>query len=205
MFSESDILTLREKVKPYLTEKRYSHTLAVEKEAAYLGSIYLPEKIAELRVSALLHDVTKKCDFEKQLQYCSEFGIINSNYDMLSPKVFHAKTAAELIKRDFPGYATDEVVRGVRWHTTGREGMDLFESIVYLADYIEETRTFPECVALRDYFRRGIENGEDKTELFFRTMIRSFDNTIGELIGENAPIDPDTVGARNYFIRRTAG
>ena len=79
MFSESDILTLREKVKPYLTEKRYSHTLAVEKEAAYLGSIYLPEKIAELRVSALLHDVTKKCDFEKVLQKIRRCFIMTAN------------------------------------------------------------------------------------------------------------------------------
>ena len=58
--TESDISALREKVRDYLTEKRYAHTLAVEREAQFLGGIYLPEKIKELRCAALLHDITKK-------------------------------------------------------------------------------------------------------------------------------------------------
>lgn len=200
--TESDILALREKVRGYLTEKRYLHTLAVEREAARLGELYLPEKIAELRCAALLHDITKRCDFEKQLQYCSEFDIIVGDYDTLSPKTFHSKTAAALAIRDFPEFATDDVLSGVRWHTTGHDNMTVFEAIVYLADYIEDTRTFPDCVKLRKYFYDGLEAGDDKEMLLYRTMIKSFDMTIRGLIDDNAPIDVDTVSARSFYIKR---
>lgn len=202
VIEESDILFLREAVKSYLTEKRYLHTLAVEREAARLGELYLPEKTAELRCAALLHDITKKCDLEKQLQYCEEFDIIMGDYDILSPKTFHSKTAAAVAARDFPELATPDVISGVRWHTTGHDNMTVFEAIVYLADYIEDTRSFSDCVELRDYFYTGLAAGEDKNELLCRTMIRSFDMTVSGLIEEGAPIDSDTVQARSFYISR---
>lgn len=201
---ESDIRELRRKIKPYLSEKRYAHTLAVERCAARLGEIYLPGKIMKLRASALLHDITKRLDLEKQLQYCERFDIIISTFDMMSPKTFHARTAAALIPEDFPDFADPEIISGVRWHTTGHCGMTVFEAIVYLADYIEETRTFPDCVELRRYFYGGLSAGDDPMTLLFRTMVRSFDMTVKCLIKDGGAIDLDTVGARNYYLRLTA-
>ena len=192
---------LRERVRDYLKPKRYLHTLAVEEEAARLGELFLPDRINALRAAALLHDITKRDDLEKQLQYCSEFGIIYDVLEKSSPKLFHAKTAAELARRDFAEFVDDEIISGIRWHTTGREQMTAFESIVYLADYIEKTRTFPDCVELRRYFWDGVaEPGADVAEHFKKTMVLSFDMTIRNLIEENAPIDRDTVAARNRFI-----
>ncbi len=199
--TEEKLSFLREKVKEYQTEKRYLHTLAVEREAAALGEIYLPDKIPHLRCSALLHDITKVLSLEKQLQYCQKFDIMVRNGDELSPKIFHAKTAAEVAKRDFPDFVNEEILSGVRWHTTGRRNMTVFECIVYLADYIEDTRTFEDCVKLRNYFYSRIRNdGADKEEVLFSTMITSFDMTIKNLMEEGALIDSDTVEARNYFI-----
>ena len=192
---------MRERVRDYLKPKRYLHTLAVEEEAARLGELFLPDRINALRAAALLHDITKRDDLEKQLQYCSEFGIIYDVLERSSPKLFHAKTAAELARRDFAEFVDDEIISGIRWHTTGREQMTAFESIVYLADYIEKTRTFPDCVELRRYFWDGVaESGADAAEHFKKTMVLSFDMTIRNLIEENAPIDRDTVAARNRFI-----
>ena len=84
--------------------------------------------------------------------------------------------------------------------------MTVFESIVYLADYIEETRTFPDCVELRRYFRDGINSpGVDRDEHFKKTMVLSFDMTIRSLIEDNMPIDRDTVAARNRFLLELRG
>ena len=193
---------LRERIKPYLTEKRYAHTLAVEREVSRLADIYLPEKKGELRCAALLHDITKILSFENQLQYCEKFDIIVRNSDKMSPKIFHAKTGAAVAAADFPEFVNAEIISGIRWHTTGRAGMTLFESLVYLADYIEETRTFDDCVELREFFYDGLAGGRiTKEELLVTTMIKSFDMTIRMLIEEGSLIDSDTVEARNYFVK----
>ncbi|MBR4933501.1 MAG: bis(5'-nucleosyl)-tetraphosphatase (symmetrical) YqeK [Clostridia bacterium] len=200
VYTEEDIVSLREQIRPYLTEKRYGHTLAVEREAEYLGEIYMPEKVMKLRAAALLHDITKMCVSEKQLQYCSEFGIITSEYDILAPKTLHAKTAAALVGRDFPLFDDAEITDGVRWHTTGRDAMSVFEAIIYLADYIEDTRTFPDCVELRRYFREAIASGEDKYVVLYRTMVKSFDMTMRNLLEDGKLVCEDTVRARNHYV-----
>jgi predicted HD superfamily hydrolase involved in NAD metabolism len=194
---------LQELVKPYLTEKRYAHTLSVMKEAVKLGKLLLPdepEKINKLAASALLHDITKKDDTKRQLQYCEEFGIIIDESEMFSPAVFHAFTGAEVAKRDFSEFTDDEILAGIRWHTTGRDGMTIFEAIIFLADYIEETRTFDDCIAVRKYFYDKISSCSDKIKVLRDTMIYAFDLTIKGIIDDGGVIDSHTVAARNYFI-----
>ena len=96
-----------------------------------------------------------------------------------------------------------EILSGIRWHTTGHDGMTDFEAIIYLADYIEETRTFPDCVALREVFYDGKERDAcGMLRHFTETMIRSFDLTVENLISEGMQIDADTIAARNYYIRK---
>ncbi len=201
MYTNAMLDELRERIRPYLKPKRYEHTLAVEREAARLGEIYLPDEVLSLRAAALLHDITKRLDLNEHLKICEEFGIIIGKSPEKEKKLFHSKTAIPVIKRDFEGFYDEKILSGVRWHTTGRSGMSVFECIVYLADYIEETRTFSDCLELRQYFYGMLDCGTlSKEEVLRLTMIKSFDMTIKCLIEENAPIDIDTVSARNYFV-----
>ncbi|MBR2024555.1 MAG: hypothetical protein IKA02_01960, partial [Clostridia bacterium] len=74
---------------------------------------------------------------------------------------------------------------------------------IYLADYIEETRTFEDCIKLRNYFYDNIKNADtydEKIEVLRKTMVISFDYTIKNLIDEGKRIDKDTINARNYFV-----
>jgi len=202
ILTDEEVAALSERVRPYLTGKRYEHTVAVAEEAARLGELFLPGRINNLRAAALLHDITKRADFQKQLQYCEEFGIIIRSDDMLSPTVFHAITGAALAQRDFADITDGEIISGIRWHTTGRAGMTVFDSIIYLADYIEPTRTFDDCIRVRRCFWDGIREGRDKTEVLCETMILSFDMTIENLLREGALIDRETIAARNDFLKR---
>lgn len=202
-FTEEQLASLREKISSIMSAKRFYHTAEVEKMAARIGKIYAPEKIDVLRAAALLHDITKEYPTEKQLQICREFGIITSKQDILTPKTFHAKTAAVLIPALYPEFADSEVVSAVRWHTTGREDMTLLEKIVYLADYIDESRKFDDCVKLRNIFWDACpENmsAEERDRHLTKTLLVSFDMTLAGLISENAPISDDTFKARNALI-----
>lgn len=200
---EEKLRSLRNRVESFMDGKRYYHTLGVERESMALARLFMPEEEERLRIAALLHDITKQLPVEKQLKICEEFGIMVGKELLASPKLFHAQTGRAVAERDFSEYADETVLRAIRYHTTGRAGMSLFESLIYLADYIEDTRTFADCVRLRSYFYSGIgkaESAPEKREVLRKTMILSFDMTIKNLMEENAPIDRDTVEARNYFI-----
>ena len=61
--TEEKLEELRQKVRGYLTEKRYAHTLAVEHEAACLGKLFMPDDINRLRAASLLHDIRHRKHF----------------------------------------------------------------------------------------------------------------------------------------------
>lgn len=197
------ILQLRELVTADMSPKRARHTLAVEQMAARLSVLYCPEKEQMLRVAALLHDVTKEWSTERHAAFLEEHGITPTAMDLAAPKTLHAKTAALLIPEQYSEYASDEVISAVRYHTTGREDMTLCEQIVYLADYIDDSRTFPDCVTLRNAFW-GVEpenmTQEQREAHLLRVLVQSFDMTIAGLIEDGAPVSVDTFLARNSLI-----
>lgn len=206
--SEQMLNDLRERVRPMMSDKRYAHTCAVERMVVRLGELYCPEQLPELRAAALLHDITKQETLEKQLQLCEKFGIMVAAGDRLSPKTFHAKTAAAMISHDFKEFATDTVISAVRWHTTGRPGMRLTEQLLYLADYIDDTRTFVDCVRLRELFFHAdvaAMSQEERIHHLEDVLILSFDMTVRALLDDGALISTDTMEARNdLLIRRAA-
>ena len=183
-------------------EKRYKHTIGVANEALNLGRIFMPNKAEKLYLTGLLHDITKEYSTEAQLVLCDKYKLkIDKN---IAPKLLHSKTGAELARELYGDtYVDDEVYNGIFYHTTGRAEMTLFEIIIYLADYIEEGRTFEDCVYLRNYFYDKIDSAksyEEKLEVLRKTMVLSFDLTIKNLIDEGKRIDKDTIDSRNYFL-----
>lgn len=196
-----DFDCISDAVKGLTNEKRFLHTQGVEKEALKLAMIFIPQKAEKLRLAGILHDITKNFTTEKHLQLCEKYGI-SVDVNNLVPKLLHSKTGCEYARRLFGDELVDnEVYNGIYYHTTGRKNMTLFEAIIYLADYIEEGRTFEDCVYLRNYFYSELEKQEDKLEVLRKTMVLSFDLTIAGLIKEGKPIDSDTIDARNYFLK----
>ncbi len=198
---------LREQIMNRMSLKRFRHTVAVEEMAARLCALFCPDCTMELRAAALLHDITKELGTEAQMELCRTYGLPVTEFDRLAPKTFHARTAAARIVVDFVPFATETVVNAVRWHTTGHMGMTLTEKLLYLADYIDDSRTFSNCVILRRYFF-GAEpekmNGEERLALLRDTLILSYDMTVRDLMDEGLPIAPDTVAARNELIAERA-
>lgn len=197
---------LRDALAKRISPKRFRHTLGVEREIERLGQLYLPAKILPLRAAALLHDVTKELSPQEQIALCEKYGIPITRVDRISPKTFHAKTACPVIKREFPEFATDEILDAVRKHTTGAAEMSVFAKLLYLADYIEDTRTFPDCITLRSLFWDGVKNtdGSEKAllDLLDKTLLISFDMTVTCLIRENAAISTETMEARNALVEK---
>ena len=185
-----------------MSEKRFSHTLGVEREIIRLAQLYVPNKVNMLSAAALLHDVTKEYTAQRQLDIIGSFGLDVEYYSWQSKKIYHSLTASLLIPTEYSEYADPELIHAVSVHTTGCADMNIYDKLLYLADYIEDTRTFDDCVELRRYFWEGIERGEDKHRHLDRTLLLSFDMTMRDLIENGAIISDKTVDARNSLIRQ---
>lgn len=202
-FGEAELTALRQRILSEMSPKRYHHTAAVEDMVVRLATLYCPEEIPALRAAALLHDITKEYDIPTQMTLLTEAGQPPAQGEEFAHKTFHARTAALLIPDNYPAFNCETVVNAVRWHTTGREDMTLTEELLYLADYIDDSRLFPDCVRLRSFFWDAHPERmtmEDRLVHLRRTLIMSFDMTMRALLAECAVISPDTALARNRLV-----
>ena len=202
-FGEAELTALRQRILSEMSPKRYHHTAAVEDMVVRLATLYCPEEIPALRAAALLHDITKEYDIPTQMTLLTEAGQPPAQGEEFAHKTFHARTAALLIPDNYPAFNCETVVNAVRWHTTGREDMTLTEELLYLADYIDDSRLFPDCVRLRSFFWEAHPERmtmEDRLVHLRRTLIMSFDMTMRALLAECAVISPDTALARNRLV-----
>lgn len=126
--------------------KRLPHIRGTEETAVRLALRWGadPEK---MRRAAILHDCTKYASLEEHLAICARYGVELDELERSAVKLLHAKSGAALAKYVFG--QDDEVFTAILYHTTGRGNMTLAEKILYLADYIEPCRDFPEVDELR--------------------------------------------------------
>ena len=80
-------------------------------------------------------------------QLSDKYGIIADTVEKEEPQLLHAMTGAAL-SRELFGIG-DEVYGAIRWHTTGRPGMNRLEKILYLADAMEPGRAYDGVEKLR--------------------------------------------------------
>lgn len=187
-----------------ISEKRIRHTLGVAEAAKALAITHFPEldlKMVEL--AALMHDYTKEYPLERHLELCALFGVELTEEDIQNHKLLHAKTGAMLAKDSFN--LPDDACSAVYWHTTGRPNMTPFETVIYLADYIEEFREDSDCVKLREYYKKCMAKEADRSVALTKTLVRSFDTTLKHLIASEKTINENTFAARNYYLKQLTG
>ena len=193
---------LRLSVKDRLSIFRWSHTEGVERMAARISKILAPDKEYELRASALLHDITKEKKIDEQIDICARYGYNLREDEMGSPAILHAITASLIIPDEYAEFATDGIISAVRWHTTARENMTLGEKIIYLADYIEDTRKYDECIALRHAFFDACPEKmaeEDALRHLDKVILRSLEMTVEDIRAKGGTICAETLAAKEYF------
>ncbi|MGL4772467.1 MAG: bis(5'-nucleosyl)-tetraphosphatase (symmetrical) YqeK [Clostridium sp.] len=175
-------------LKDCLKPSRYMHVLGVvsiSKKLANLNGV--SEEKAE--IAALCHDIAKNLHIE-ELKKIIEDNQIELTYDEeASPQLWHSIVAPIEAKKKFE-IEDEDILEAARWHTTGRENMSTLEKIVYIADMIEPSRTFPGVEELREATLRNLDEG----------VLKGLNHTINFLMSNNFPIDINTIKARNYLI-----
>lgn len=200
-FSKEQMQMLKSKVKERLSEKRFLHTLAVKDMAKRLSFFCLPEYTEELTAAALLHDITKEFTKEEEQEAISSFNIELDSEDIKSPGIIHSFTAPFIIKRDFPDFATERILSAVRNHTVGAADMSVFDKIIFLADFIEETRAYEASAQVRSFVLENMGvNLENNVKILNTACIMEIDSTISHLITNKKRINFKNILTRNALL-----
>lgn len=170
-----------------LKPSRVPHVLGTEETAAKLALRWgIDEETA--RRAALLHDCTKILNREQHLALCRQYTIELDKIELREEKLLHAKTGAAVASEIFG--AGDDIRQAISYHTTGKADMTTLEKIIYLADYIEPTRSFCDLTKLR---RLAMEDLD-------RAMLLSFTMSVDELIRKGGVVHPNSIQARDYLV-----
>ncbi len=171
------------KLKSYLTENRYLHTMRVAQKALELNR-QLDLEESRVMTAAILHDCAKyltRADW-------SRYGFQNkANYP---ESVVHAFLGAAVAKQDFR-VKDAEILDAIRYHTTGRPRMSRLEQLIYMADSIEDGRENAD--ALRQTAERDFEQG-------FRECLQS---NYRYTLRHHSTVSPLTEECLNYYLGET--
>ena len=182
-FTNEQISSLGYLVSYRLSQKRYIHTLGTVKAAEKLGALIIPKELNLLRAASLLHDIAKELTSDQAEKLALENDLFDHSL-WKSPATRHALLGAYLIVRDFPGFADPRILSAVMNHTTGSPDMSLFDEIIFIADYIEDGRTYQSCIEVRERLYSELLSTEDINErirALHRAVVASIDYTIEAL------------------------
>ena len=204
-YTDTQIDRLRTEVGKRLSQKRFSHTLGVEKMAAHIGLKVMPEAINELRAAALLHDISKEYSEAEFLALMKKYNISLTEWEIDEPALWHSMTAPSVIKDEFPEYASDDILSAAFNHTVGSDDMSIFDEIILLSDYIEEGRRYPTCVGLRDEFLSELDLAKDVDEAVLalhRAVVKSLNNNINEFVSKGLRYHYRTELTRDAILKK---
>lgn len=204
-FTENQIEALRAEVGRRLSERRFLHTLGVEKMAVIIGKKIIPESVDKLRVAALLHDVSKEYSEAEQFNIVKKHNLVMTDEDIATPPLWHSITAPGVVKDVFPEYADSEVLSAVGNHTVGSPDMSIFDEIILLSDYIEEGRNYKNCIDLREKFLLELmtaKNHEDCVVALHRAVVTSLDNNINEFVSRGQSFHGRTKATRDAILKK---
>ena len=182
---------MQKKVKKYMDEDRYTHTVGVMYMCAALAMAH-GEDLLRAQVAGLLHDCAKCMPNDKKLKICEKNEIEISEAERENPFLLHAKLGAYLADKKY-GVDEKEILDAIRYHTTGKPQMNRLEKIVYIADYIEPMRS----KALNLPFIRKMAF-QDLDE----TMYLILHDTLEYLSKQAEVLDPMTKMAYDYYKNR---
>ena len=171
-----------------LSDYRRVHSLNVSSEAVRFAEKYGGD-VEKARLAGLLHDVTKETDNEKQLQIIENGGIILTELEKRSPKLWHAISGACFV-RDVIGVDDPDLFNAIRYHTTARAGMSRLEKIIFLADFTSAERDYPDIDVIREHAEHSLEEG----------MLYGIKFTISRLVGRGNLVSPDALAAYNDIL-----
>ena len=143
------------KLRSTLSLHRYHHSLGVMETAIRLAGIYGADADT-CRTAGLLHDCAKHLSTQDMLKLIEEYKIPLYPGEENYPYLLHAPAGVAVAQRDY-GVHDTAVLSAIRCHTVGSRNMNLVDSIIFVADFIEPGReSFEGLAGVRTLAERNI-------------------------------------------------
>ena len=126
------------KIKSYITEKRYKHTISVA-NLAYHMALNNSLDASKAYIASLLHDIGKYVEERKQEEIAKKYD--EANYKLIPNVLYHQYTGVEIAINDFK-IKDEEILEAIKYHATGKQNMSKIGKIVYASDKIDPSRGY---------------------------------------------------------------
>lgn len=183
---EKYIAIVERRLSPY----RFHHSMCVAKRAKELA-IANNLDAEKAYLAGVLHDIMKEESLAVQQSVIESNGYKMTELELNSPNIYHQMSGAEYVRSEL-GIDDEDIIGGIRYHTTGRADMTDFEMLIYLADFTSEERDYPDV----DIMRAKTDSS------FLDGMLYSLQYTIKKLASSEKQIHPDTLHCYNWVLSK---
>ena len=135
------------------------------------------------------HDLAKNFDNETMDAYIRKYDL--PEYLLGNNALAHSKVAAAILENEF-GVDDEDVLNAVRYHTTARKDMSILEETIFVADVVEDNRTYSDL----DYYQQLAYRDLDQA------CLEILEYTIRSLTTKEKEIDKDTLEARDWVLNK---
>lgn len=175
-------------VKQTLSEKRFEHSKNVMDRCIEYATIH-GEDIEKAKLIGIAHDIAKEIPKEKRVEQALKDGTILDEFEKNHKSLIHAKHGAIICKKEF--WFSDDMCDAISYHTTAKPNMSNLAKILYLSDYSEAGRDFPDAIIAYELGKKDL----DKAYLY------SLVGKIKYILEERGAIHQDSIDAYNDMIK----
>ena len=158
---ENALHSLPDRNRRAMSERRFLHVLGVTHTVSTLARIH-NLGVERGALAGLLHDFSKEKAPDKLKQELEAWGCPIPPEDRDFPKVWHGLHAAAWAGRELDIH-DPELIRAVALHTTADSDFPPLAQALFIADFTEPGRPFPEAAGLFEAARRDLAEGFRQT------------------------------------------
>lgn len=180
---------LIEKVRMKMSNKRFQHVLRVEDM-----SLILAKKnnvsLEKASIAALVHDYGKERPDDDYIELIKKNNL-DTDLMKYGNAIWHGLLGSYFIENELQ-IKDEDILQAVQLHTTGAAEMSGLDCVLYVADYVEVGRQFPEVDKARDLALRNLDDA-----VAFET-----EQTLLYLIQKKALVYPKTLETYNAWVAK---
>lgn len=134
-----------EYIKQHLTIDKVHHCISTSTYALYIKRINSFE-IEENKIvlASILHDLCREWNTKVLIKEAEKFNIKINEYEKKYPVLLHGPVSAYLAKNEL-NIKDKDTFEAIYWHTTGKPNLGLIGQILYLSDFSEPLRKYPQA------------------------------------------------------------